>query len=205
MSLSDLISAWHAADRGLWATTADGFERALAAFCTGTDNVVRICDQAGRVDLAERVADYKEELLATRNALVRQHYPTIQDALRELNTRTMLARGKCLNAIARLVTASEAKPRKGKAEGKQPARKCTTAAVANQILLAAIAKDPDRAAWSSRDWARHVGKANKATCSTSTIAKTDTYRECVIAREKAKAERAPRNRGRRKPRHRIQA
>jgi hypothetical protein len=74
-----------------------------------------------------------------------------------------------------------------------------TVAEANQAMIDAIDKDPERIKWSARVWARYVR------CSTSTISKTEMWEQYRRARERAKQERMQQTKGKRKRRHYSQA
>src|SRR5262249_21501056 len=60
---------------------------------------------------------------------------------------------------------------------------------ANAAMMAAVEEVPERMQWSAREWATHIG------CSTATVWHTEMWRQGRRAREKAKQERMPRNRG----------
>lgn len=92
-----------------------------------------------------------------------------------------------------------------RAEPAKPARKAPTkklritVAEADERMKDAIEEDPDRMRWTTREWKLRIG------CSTSTISQTDMYKHCVLARERAKQEKAAGRRWRRRPRHHSQA
>ncbi len=94
--------------------------------------------------------------------------------------------------LLNLLKKASVSPAHAKVKGKRH----VTAEEANEAMMRAIETEPDRLKWSARDWQRYIG------CSTSTIHKTEMWRQGARARERKKLERMQnRNRGRRRPRH----
>jgi hypothetical protein len=98
----------------------------------------------------------------------------------------------CLAELRHLRELFRAKPVKAK----RPPRKGITKEEAHKLMMKAIEKDSNLAlTLTSHQWAKHIG------CSSSTIAKTELWRQLEANRQKNKQERMPSNRGRRRPQH----
>lgn len=146
MTRTSMIHEWHHADKALWSATPDGFEDALARFCAATNAVVEHCDSAGRTDLAQPITDYKEQLLATKDRLAGEEYPTIRQALRALADRTILSRRRCLGSLDRLANGGTQKRDKPEGAGTKASKLATA--------LALLSEHPD---WTTKGVALAVG------------------------------------------------
>jgi hypothetical protein len=101
--IENLIDEWHSADSALWTSSEENLDPNLNRFCSATDAIVGPCDQVGDLaKFANRVADYKEGILAEQRRLIGEVFPSVKEALRRLNRATIDPRGKCLGALARL-------------------------------------------------------------------------------------------------------
>jgi hypothetical protein len=86
-------------------------------------------------------------------------------------------------------------------------KKRVTREEANGIMMKAMEDNYERMKWGVREWARLINGTvgGYANVSTSTIHKTEMWKQCDLVRKKAKQQRMTGNRGRRKPRHRSNA